>query len=52
MILGYPKNKENYICVESVDAEKLHKIGFVPVYREINNQLVDKHLTNCNSSFQ
>ena len=40
MILGYPKNKENYICVESVDAEKLHKIGFIPVYREINKDRI------------
>ncbi len=40
MILGAPKNKYQYICVRSVDAEKLHKIGYIPMYREINKDRI------------
>ena len=40
MILGCPKNKKNYVCVNSIDAEKLHKIGYFPVYREINKDRI------------
>ena len=40
MILGIPKDIEKYICVKSVDAEKLHKIGYIPVYREINKDRI------------
>lgn len=40
MILGTPKDKDKYICVKSVDAEKLHKIGYVPIYREINRDRI------------
>lgn len=35
MILGKPKKEENYICVNSEIAEKLHILGFIPSYREI-----------------
>lgn len=40
MILGVPKDKDKYICVKSVDAEKLHKIGYIPVYREIKRDRI------------
>lgn len=40
MILGIPKNIENYICVKSIDAEKLHKVGYFPLYREINKDRI------------
>ena len=36
MILGKPKKEENYICVNSEIAEKLHRVGFIPSYREVN----------------
>lgn len=33
VILGKPKNIENYIIVKSEIANKLHQMGFIPVYR-------------------
>lgn len=33
MILGEPKNKKSFICVDCNKMKELHKLGFVPVYR-------------------
>lgn len=35
VILGEPKNVENYICVNSKQSKELHKLGFQPNYRSI-----------------
>lgn len=35
MTLGIPKNIDNFICVTSEISLKLHKLGFIPMYREI-----------------
>lgn len=35
MILGKPNNIENYVCVNSKASKILHKLGFIPLYREI-----------------
>lgn len=35
VMLGKPKNKDNYICVDSEDSIVLHKLGYFPVYRFI-----------------
>lgn len=35
MTLGKPKNIEDYICVTSDISFMLHKIGFIPMYREV-----------------
>lgn len=35
IMLGKPKNPNNYICVNSVVAKELHKMGFTPCYREL-----------------
>jgi len=34
-MLGKPKNKDNYICVDSDGCKILHELGFQPVYRFI-----------------
>lgn len=34
MILGKPKNTDNYIVVNSEMSKKLHKMGFIPLYRD------------------
>lgn len=34
MILGIPKNLYNYVCVDSETAEKLHRAGYMPIYRD------------------
>ena len=39
IILGKPNNIDDYICVTSEQSKKLHKLGFIPIYREIG---VDK----------
>ena len=36
MILGKPKKLNKYICVNSQDSIILHKLGFIPEYREID----------------
>lgn len=33
VMLGKPKNKDNYICVDSDGCKTLHELGFQPVYR-------------------
>ena len=35
MILCKPKNIENFICVTSDISLSLHKLGFIPMYREV-----------------
>ena len=40
MILGNPKDEENYICVDSKMAVKLHKVGFIPVARAFNEDKI------------
>lgn len=35
LIIGKPIEEENYICVNSERASVLHKLGFVPIYRDI-----------------
>jgi len=35
VMLGKPKNKDNYICVDSDGCKILHELGFQPVYRFI-----------------
>lgn len=35
MTLGIPKNIDNFICVTSEISLTLHKLGFIPMYREI-----------------
>lgn len=35
IMLGKPKNLNNYICVTSDVAKELHKMGFTPCYREL-----------------
>lgn len=35
MILGKPKNLDEYICVDSKLSRMLHELGFVPEYREV-----------------
>lgn len=37
IILGKPKNIENYIVVKSEIANKLHQMGYIPVYRDNDN---------------
>lgn len=36
MILGKPIDIENYVCVNSDISKILHKIGYIPIYREID----------------
>ena len=36
ILLGRPKDLENYICVNSEQCKILCKIGFVPICRELN----------------
>ena len=33
VIYGKPKNKLNYVCVDSDGCKILHELGFFPVYR-------------------
>lgn len=40
MILGKPKDEENYICVNSKIAVNLHKVGFIPLYRAFNEDKI------------
>ena len=40
MILGIPRNLEDYICVNSKDSIFIHELGFIPEYREINNDRI------------
>lgn len=40
MILGKPKNIDNFISVSSAQSEILHEMGFVPLYREIDKDLI------------
>lgn len=40
MLLGKPKNLNNYICISSKISIELHKIGFIPVYREIDEDKI------------
>jgi len=35
MILGKPKNLDDYICVDSKTSLILHEFGFIPEYREV-----------------
>ena len=35
MTLGKPKNIDNFICVTSDISLSLHKLGFIPMYREV-----------------
>lgn len=39
IMIGKPKNLNDYICVTSEQSKKIHKLGFIPIYREIG---VDK----------
>ena len=45
MILGIPKNLDNYICVDSNMAEKLHRAGYMPIYRDPMKDRV--YFTKC-----
>lgn len=40
MILGKPDNLEDYICVNSELSMKLNELGFIPIYRELNNDSI------------
>ena len=35
VIIGKPRNIEDYICVDSSVSKKLHELGFQPCYRFI-----------------
>ena len=37
MILGRPENLDDYICVTSDISIMLHELGFIPLFREIDN---------------
>lgn len=40
VILGKPKNVDNYICVNSEKSKELHKLGFQPSYRDITSDKI------------
>lgn len=40
MILGKPKKLDDYICVNSQDSITLHRLGFIPEYREIEDDRI------------
>lgn len=37
IILGKPNNVEEYIIVDSEKSKELHKLGFIPLYRDYDN---------------
>lgn len=37
LMMGKPKNIDNYICVNSRIANKLHELNYLPVYRDMGN---------------
>ena len=40
MILGIPNNLEDYICVNSELSTRLYEMGFIPIYREIDDDKI------------
>lgn len=35
--LGKPSNEDEFICVQNIKANELHKMGFLPIYRDGND---------------
>ena len=35
MVIGKPKKTKDYICVDSKTSLQLHKLGFIPMYRDV-----------------
>lgn len=55
MILGTPNNLEDYICVNSELSTRLYEMGFIPIYREIDDDKIyyikSKELENIVKEF-
>lgn len=40
IIIGIPKDIDNYICVNSKQCLELHEMGFIPAYRDLHKDAI------------